>query len=82
MKNNQTQNSKAEINPWILAESDAKKKLIQNVTTLIHDAGFIPDKNEKNWITLLPYLSENFLEELKHTIIRESLRHLDKKNKW
>lgn len=58
-----------------------KKKLDQEVARLIHDAIFIPKEKEKNWTALLPYFSENFLKELKNTIIRENLRHLSTKNK-
>lgn len=76
-----TQTKKTEINPWILAESDAKQNLLNELEILIHQANFIPDENEKNWVTLLPYLSENFLAELKNTVIRESLKHLSKKHK-
>lgn len=69
-----------EINPGIHADEDKKKKIAE-LSKLIHDASFIPKKSEKNWLALLPYFTKNFLEELKQTIIRESLRHLSTKNK-
>jgi len=69
-----------ETNPWILVSED-KKKQINELEKLIHQAVFIPDKNEKNWIALLPYFSKDFLKELKQTVIRESLRYLSTKNK-
>lgn len=47
---------------------------------MIHKADFIPDEQEKNWIMLLPYLSAEFLKELKQTIIRENLRKLGNKH--
>lgn len=71
------------INPGILVEQTKKQQkdfLINELTILIHDANFIDQENEKNWITLLPYFSDNFLEELKQMIIRENLRYLSKKN--
>lgn len=81
MQNNQINQQAQEINPWILAENDAKKKSIDELKILIHRASFIEDEKEKNWIALLPYFSEDFLGELKQMIIRESLRHLDGKHR-
>lgn len=69
-----------DINPWIILDEDKKKK-IDELEKLIHQSSFIPDENEKNWITILPYFSEDFLIELKQTLIRESLRQLDSKHK-
>lgn len=66
--------------PWILSESDNKKVLIKNLEKIIHKASFIPEDNEENWKALLPYFSEDFLEELKQTLIRENLRKLSKKH--
>ena len=70
-------------NPGVYVEQQKKKdrqKLEKSLKTLIHNAVFIPKDNEKKWEALLPYFSENFLDELKHTIIRESLQHLSKKH--
>lgn len=59
--------------------SENRKKAVKELEIVLNNSGFLSDGEKEKMKKVIPLFSESIIEDLKQSLIRQNLRHLQRK---
>lgn len=61
------------------ADPASREQLVKELETILNNSGFLSEGEKNKMKNVIPMFSESIIEDLKQSLIRQNLRHLQRK---